>query len=410
MMGESRLSAIVWRRRWCRLPLGVGCAITIYIAGCSFPNGGGSNIEDASDKMLLETGDPSECTAVCIASTVAIAREALGLDPEAPTTGGRPLDPQAIFGSLETQAKEIGSTITRVAAHDAIEMLSDGPTSPFVLVHKSGHLYSILGAIRVNEKMLCQVMHGNQSVSLVSKRALMEAQFQEAWRFARQAGAGVPIHVGSAVVEFDKLQHNFGEVLPGRQVECTFRLRNVGNMAVSIGKPNVSCQCTVPNLTRARELLPSESLDLVVTTKPTGSSSLRSSVFLNFGDKQGSDLRRVQLLLLGNQRTSMDVTPTRLDFGLMVPGKPTSRTVSLQEKPTDRFRLKDVYSGALPLTHSVETATDRDGLATVCIRLTLKSDDESPGEHEGRVTLSTDSALRPTIIIPVKYRIALPAR
>ena len=51
-----------------------------------------------------------------------------------------------------------------------------------------------------------------------------------------------------------------------------------------------------------------------------------------------------------------------LDFGLMVAGKPSSRLICLREKPTDRFLLKEVDPGKLPIVHRVEMTRDKDGV------------------------------------------------
>jgi len=387
------------------------CLLTICVSGCSQSNttSSATQTRPAVQSIFSNKSTPSHCPAQCVSTTVAIAREGLGLDPE--EQGKKELlDAVALFESLDKEDKDAGSTSIRVPVEDTIEKVTEGPAAPVVFVHNSGHLYVLLGAIKVNDKLLCQVVHGGESVSLVTKRMLLEGGFQEAWRFEKKEGVAVPIHVGSTVIEIDKLWHNFGETLPDKSLECAFHLKNTGKNTVILDKPIVSCQCTVPDLGEKTKLASGGTLDLKILTKPASSTSLRNSVGLTFYEAGNGMSRRVQLALIGSQRESMEVTPTKLDFGIVVPGKVCSRVVSLREKPTDRFVLKEVGSGDLPLSHNVETTKDSNGLATYRVHLELNVKDESLGEQHGELVLSTDSDVRPKVTIPVLFKTESPLR
>ncbi len=391
------------------LTLSAFLVLAICLSGCSRSGATSSKARAPSvtQSGFLGTGDPSRCPAKCVRTALAIAREQLGLAPEGQTRQ-RVSTTDAIFTSLEEQGASLGSTITRVPIADVIEKMVEGPAVPVVLVHKTGHLYALFGAIRVNNKLLCQVVHGGEAVSLLPRETLFEGDFQEAWRFERKQGAGVPVHFGSAVVEIDKLWHNFGEILPDEPVECAFRLKNVGDTTVILGKPVVSCQCTVPNVGAETTLAPGETFDLKVAKKPTGSASLRNSIGLMLCEQGDGVSRPVSLTLIGSQRESMEVNPGTLDFGTVLPGKVCSRTMSLREKPTDRFIIKQVDPGSLPIAHEVEVSRDQYGLATYRVQLRLKANENSPGESLGELNLTTDSYVRPKVTIPVRFRIESP--
>ncbi len=382
--------------------------LAICISGCSRSGATSSEAPKASvtHPLFFDTGEPSRCSAQCLPMAVAIAREELALDPK--TLGA--LRGEAMFTILDRQSRDVGSAITRVKVADAILQVREGPARPVVLLHKSGHLCVLFGAIRVNGKLLYQMIHGGEAVSLVTKQALLEAGFEEAWRFEKKAGAGVPIHVGSAVLDMDRLWHNFGEVFPDKPLEAKFRLKNVGNKTVVLGKALVSCQCTVPNLGERTTLAPGEALGITVATKPTGSTSLRNLVTLTFYEKGSGASRSVQLSLIGNQRESMEVTPTTVDFGLLVPGRRCRRLISLREKPTDRFLLKTIDPGKLPITHNVEVARDKDGLRTYRVTLDLSLNEGWSGECRGALQVATDSYIRPTITVPVRFEVEPPVR
>ena len=279
-----------------------------------------------------------------------------------------------------------------------------------ILVHKTGHLYVLFGAIRANDKLLCQVLHGNEPVSLVTKQALLEGGFQEVWCLEKTKGAGVPIHVGKTVVNIDKLWHNFGEVFPTDRWNARFDWRRWRDTTVILDKPTVSCRCVLPKMSGQTTLSPREAFDLRIATQATGITSMRNSVGLTFYEKGSGVSRRVQLTLIGSQRESMEVNPRTLDFGLMVPGKTSSRLICLCEKPADRFLLKKVDPGKLPITHRVETTRDKNGLATYRVNVELEAEKELPGEHRGELTFTTDSYVRPTVTVPVTFQVEPPVR
>ena len=247
-----------------------------------------------AQSMFIDNDKPSKCGARCVYTAVAIAREELGLDPDS-QKHGEGASSQTIFESLWYDANPIGSTISRVPAGEVIEKITEGPATPVVLVNKTGHLYVLFGAIRVNDKLLCQVVHGNAPVSLLTKQALSEGGFQEAWQLEKTKGVGVPIHVGLATIEIDKLWNNLGETFPDKSRECSFHLKNVGDKTVILDKPAVSCQCTVPSLSEKMELVPGKTFDLKVETKVGTGRSLRNAIGLTFYEKGSGTPRRVEL-------------------------------------------------------------------------------------------------------------------
>lgn len=396
----------------CLLLFGVGmvvCILAMCIPGCSRSEATSSEAHTSPpiQSIFFHSVETSKCSAQCIPATLAIGKGGLGLDTEE-RTGDTELSANAIFELLEKEGREVGSAIARVPVEDVIEKMTEGPAIPVVLVHKSGHLYVLFGAIQVNDKLLCQLVHGSEPVSLVTKQAILEGDFQEAWRLEKKEGTGVPIHVGNAVLEINKLWHNFGETFPDKSLACTFHLKNVGSKSVIIDKPVVSCQCTVPNLTAKTELAPGNVRDITFEIRPTGLTSLRNSVLLNIFEQGTGISRRINVSLIGSQRVSMEVSPEKLDFGLLAPGELCSRVACLREATTDRFVLENMDSGSLPISHKIERVKDKDGLSTYHIHLELRAETELTGKRQGKIILTTNSVVRPVVTIPVEYRIAPP--
>lgn len=121
--------------------------------------------------------------------------------------------------------------------------------------------------------------------------------------------------------------------------------------------------------------------------------------------------RQVEALLFGSQRASMEVMPDSIDFGTVAPGTSYSRTIRLSEVPSDRFILKALACGELPITHTVAVATDENGLVTYHLNLELRARNQDViGEHREVITLITDSVVRPEVPVPVRWQVEPPVR
>lgn len=348
-------------------------------------------------------GDPAKCQAGCVELAATIARAELGLDP---TQGspGKAATASRLFDELKAESASSNRSVESVSVDAVLEGVKAGPMPPKVLVHENGHLHVLLGAIDVEGRLLCQVAHGGMPVSLLTKEQLGRAGFREAWRFTRRV-EGVPIHVGSATLQIDKVCHNFGEVKPEQKLESVFSVKNTGAKRVVVDKPITSCQCTVPSLKEPKELAPGERLDIQILGQSRNAASQSDTVFLKFFEKGTGVSSRVALHLFASQRGSMKVTPERLDFGRVVPGKSYSRVVRLEEVPTDRFVLQGVDPGGLPMRHEIREVRGKDGLMAYVIHLNLVAPEGKPGKKADKLTLATDSHVRSQVIVPVQYEI-----
>ena len=103
----------------------------------------------------------------------------------------------------------------------------------------------------------------------------------------------------------------------------------------------------------------------------------------------------------------MEVIPTSLDFGLVVPGEEVVRTVMLKEVPTDRFTISKIDFGQLPLTFAKQEEITLDGLKFYRTELTFALvDDKIEGKQSETVEFATDSKQFPNVRIPVIYEVA----
>lgn len=414
-MEGSGLPATGWirRRRGLVLHAGGGAcwargALTALLLGVAGCNSSSPLPTKEAPPAFVGSGKPAECPGRCIRSTVYVARAELGLDPRGL---GEEIDggPAEVFRALKRECTATGGTIRSVSVAKLLNELKEGTIPPTVLAHENGHLHLLLGALDIDGQLMCQLVHGGMPVSLISKAQLLRAGFQEAWQFEKQM-EGVLIQVGSGRLRIDRVCHNFGEMKPDEELECAFALNNVGNVPLVLGNVRTSCTCTTTSALENTELGPAQTKDFGVTLRSTNQASQRHSVILTFFEKGTGVSRQAELLLFGSQRESMVVTLTKIDFGRVVPGKSYTRTVSIREVPTDRFVLKSVDLGELPIVHEVEVAKDKDGFATYRLHLELAVDEEWSGEHAEELSLTTDSHFQPKVTIPVLFRIEPPVR
>jgi len=66
------------------------------------------------------------------------------------------------------------------------------------------------------------------------------------------------------VIEFDKNNHDFGEILEGEIAETEFRFTNVGKSDLIISDASGSCGCTVPDYPKNSPIKPGESGKIIV--------------------------------------------------------------------------------------------------------------------------------------------------
>ena len=70
-------------------------------------------------------------------------------------------------------------------------------------------------------------------------------------------------------IQFDKVEHDFGTIKQGDQVECSFKITNTGQEPLIIEEAHGSCGCTVPDYPK-EPIPPGQSRDMKVKFNSTG--------------------------------------------------------------------------------------------------------------------------------------------
>ena len=102
------------------------------------------------------------------------------------------------------------------------------------------------------------------------------------------------ISLGSPIVEWDRLEHDFGTIDQGDKVETTFTLTNIGKGDLIITKAVGSCGCTVPQFPK-EAVKPGEKADIKVVFNSRGKKNKTSNtVTLTTNTEKGNEIVRIK--------------------------------------------------------------------------------------------------------------------
>ena len=78
-------------------------------------------------------------------------------------------------------------------------------------------------------------------------------------------------------IEFEKIEHDYGDVPYNGNGECEFRFTNTGNEPLLVQKPKSSCGCTIPSWPK-EPILPGESDVIKVTYRTNRVGNINKTV------------------------------------------------------------------------------------------------------------------------------------
>lgn len=80
---------------------------------------------------------------------------------------------------------------------------------------------------------------------------------------------------GTAVIDFNELEHNFGSIKAGEKVGCIFSFTNKGDADLILTAASASCGCTVPKYEK-KPVAPGGKGDIEVIFDSSGRSGLQT--------------------------------------------------------------------------------------------------------------------------------------
>ena len=112
------------------------------------------------------------------------------------------------------------------------------------------------------------------------------------------------------VIEFDKKEHDFGEIESGTPVETVFSYTNTGDSPLVITNITSSCGCTVPK-DWSREALPSgETAKFTVKYNGKGKNKVSKTVTVTANTEKGKETVKITAFVKPDPNAPVAKTPT----------------------------------------------------------------------------------------------------
>lgn len=95
------------------------------------------------------------------------------------------------------------------------------------------------------------------------------------------------------VMEFEKVEHDFGTITQGTPQETVFKFTNTGDAPLVITKATSSCGCTVPNPPKD-PIPPGEQGELLVKFNGTGQNQVTKTITVVANTVKGSEQLKIK--------------------------------------------------------------------------------------------------------------------
>ena len=96
------------------------------------------------------------------------------------------------------------------------------------------------------------------------------------------------------VLEFDRSEHDFGEMEARTNVETVFKYTNTGEAPLVITNISSSCGCTIPKDWSREPLAPGESGKFTVKFNGTGNGNVTKTVTVTANTEKGREVVRIK--------------------------------------------------------------------------------------------------------------------
>jgi hypothetical protein len=144
----------------------------------------------------------------------------------------------------------------------------------------------------------------------------------------------------NARIKFDVPSHDFGQVGPESENNCTFKFTNVGKDILKIDRLQGTCKCTVPDLQK-KEYAPGESGEITVkfhAPKFKGPTSQHVMVYSN-----DSNNPRAELEIKATVYLQVQVTPEQMTLSLVDPNAGTG-PIAISSLDGEKFAVTKIES------------------------------------------------------------------
>ncbi len=122
------------------------------------------------------------------------------------------------------------------------------------------------------------------------------------------------ISKGAPVIEWNKIEHDFGTINQGDKVETVFTLTNVGEGDLIVTKAKGSCGCTIPQWPR-EAIAPGKSADIKVVFNSRGKKNkTTNTVTLTTNTEKGNEVIRIKAFVkVPDSKTTIDKNKPKIE-------------------------------------------------------------------------------------------------
>ncbi len=107
-------------------------------------------------------------------------------------------------------------------------------------------------------------------------------------------------------IEFDKTEHDFGEIQANSSVETVFKYKNTGDAPLVITDIKSSCGCTVPQDWSRKPLEPGEEGHFTVKFNGSGTNKVSKTVTVTANTEKGTEVVKISAFVKPNaNKTTM---------------------------------------------------------------------------------------------------------
>jgi hypothetical protein len=114
------------------------------------------------------------------------------------------------------------------------------------------------------------------------------------------------------VLEFDKSEHDFGELEPRTNVETVFAYKNTGDAPLVITNISSSCGCTVPKDWSREPLASGGSGEFTVKFNGTGSGNVSKTVTVTANTEKGRETVKIKAFVKPDPNAPKKAAPKKV--------------------------------------------------------------------------------------------------
>lgn len=112
------------------------------------------------------------------------------------------------------------------------------------------------------------------------------------------------------VIEFDKKEHDFGEIEAKTKVTTVFKYKNTGDGPLVITDIKSSCGCTVPQDWSRDPLAPGASSEFSVQFNGSGTNKISKTITVTANTEKGSETVKITAFVKPDPNAKKPVIPT----------------------------------------------------------------------------------------------------